>query len=439
MIVRRALLIAAVAGILPLPALGQWTKLDSTTVDRVVAVVGDSVILYSQVEEEIQRRRLMGQPIPTDPVQEAAVYRQILDEWVNRVLILRAAARDTLVTPDEDRIEDTVDTEIENRTQQAGGQVAFQQLLAREGITLASYREMLKTQVRQEQVQRMFLQLRAQDMPPVIVSEAQLREAYDAASDRLARSQRPKLITFSQIVIAPEPSDSSKAVARAEIESLLERARAGEDFAELATANSDDPGTASNGGDLDWFRRGQMVKEFEDAAFNLFDGQISDVVETSYGYHIIKIERSRAGERKGRHILVMPERGPGDVAIARALADSLVDLVRSGTSMKELYDTYSDPDVPDSLTVAENQLTQLPPAYAVLRTAVSGEIRDPMEYQIPGGQSRIAVVRVDQVREAGAYTFEDVRDQLTQDLQQSMQIERIVADLRERTHIQILM
>src|SRR5690606_3914359 len=100
-------------------------------------------------------------------------------------------------------------------------------------------------------------------------------------------------LTFRQVVVAPTASDSAKAAARAEAEALVDSIIAGRDFAELATRHSDDIGTASVGGDLGWFRRGQMVKEFEDAAFAIPAGRVSRVVETVFGYHVIKVERVR--------------------------------------------------------------------------------------------------------------------------------------------------
>jgi parvulin-like peptidyl-prolyl isomerase len=407
-------------------------------VDRVVAIVGDSVVLQTQVLEGIEQMRLQGATIPTDPAGRQAVFAEVLESYVNRVLILQAAAKDTLLQTDEERVEEIVNEEMEQRSQSFPSQAAFQQALQAQGMTLGAYRDFLRTQVRHEQIQQMYVQSRIQNADPITVSEDELLQAFQEARGRL--QQRPRLLTFEQVVLAPEPSDSARAAARREAQQLLDSIRAGGDFQALAQTHSDDPGSAPNGGDLDWFRRGQMVREFEDAAFALRDGQVSELVETEFGFHIIKVERSRQGERKGRHILVQPELGPGDVSRTRSLADSVADLARSGTPMDELFDRYSDPLAPDTLTVAYDQLDQLPPGYAsAVRSAARGDVVGPLEYTTARGETRFAVVRVREIREAGAYTYEDVKPQLAQQLQQTKQIDRILDELRSRTHVEIRM
>jgi peptidyl-prolyl cis-trans isomerase SurA len=416
--------------------------LRSDIVDRVIAVVGDSVVLQSQVQEEIQRLLLSDPslPRPGNPEYEE-FFSDILNSWVDRMLVVQAAVKDTLIRADEATIDAEVSERIDALATQFGGQPALQQALANEGWTLAEYRDNLRHDARQVQIFQMFFQSQLRDARPVDVSEAELLQRFQEASGGL--QQRPRTLTFRQVVVGPEASDASKGAARAEAEALLERINAGEDFADLAREHSDDVGTASLGGDLGWFRRGQMVAEFENTAFALGAGRVSGLVETVFGYHIIKVERVRGrSEVQARHILIVPETGPADLERARELASQIADRARAGESMVDLFDEYSDPLVPDSLTVPFDQLAEFPAAYGALRTVSTGDVVGPLEYQ-PGGSRpgdlRYAVVKVLQLREAGAYTFEDLRATLASQLQQEKQRQRLLDDLRAKTYIDIRM
>jgi peptidyl-prolyl cis-trans isomerase SurA len=428
----------AVLTLLSSPTLtsAQLTTGDDDIVDRVVAIVGDSVVLLSQINEELQRLEVtQGLTIPPPGPQLDQLKGEVLDQWVNRVLVLQEAGRDTLISVDEGLIEERVTQQIETVAQQVGGQVALQQALQQDGLTLAEYRDMFRTQIREEQTQQMFLQLRLRDAPDVELSEDEMLASYQGARGQL--DQRPKLVTFEQVVMKPAPSEASYDSTRAEAERLLDQLAEGADFAELATAHSDDSGTSHLGGDLGWFRRGRMVKEFEDAAFALLDGQTSGVVESQYGFHIITIERSRPGERRGRHILLMPEVTAGDLQAARETASEVLIQLNNGAPMEGLVEQYGDPESPDSLTVTMEQISNLPPGYNVLAGASAGDVIGPLEYATGQGETRFAVINVTDVREAGSYTFEDIRGQLADQLQQQKKIARILGDLRARTYIEI--
>ncbi len=434
---RPALVLATALLLAPAPLVGQLAPTDSTLVDRVVAVVGDSVVLLSQIEEQVAQMRLAGQSVPTDPGQLKKLEESVLDDWVNRLLVLQAAAKDTLVKVDESHVTSTVNQDIQQRTQSMGGPEAMQQALDAEGLTLGAFRDYLSSQVRQQQIQQMYLQLQLQNAAPVEVTDQELHDAFQQASTQL--QQRPKYAKFHQVVIAPEASDTAKAAAKALAESLLERIRNGEKFDELAKRYSDDPGSAPLGGDLGWFRRGHMVKEFEDAAFSLAPGQVSGIVETDFGFHIIKMERVRPGERKARHILIAPKIHEADVQRARNEAEAVAEKARADSSMEQLYNEYADPLSPDTITVAFDQLNQLPPSYAALKTASKGDVIGPLEYHPSADETRFAVVKVNEIHEAGAYTFDEVKAQLAQNIQRQKQIDKLLKDLREKTHIEIRM
>jgi parvulin-like peptidyl-prolyl isomerase len=158
--------------------------------------------------------------------------------------------------------------------------------------------------------------------------------------------------------IAKHPELDAKA-SRAKAEDILRRVRAGEDFAALAGQFSEDPGSRTSGGDLGWFGRGMMVKPFEDATFALKPGEVSGIVESQFGYHIIKLEERRptqggAGEEvHARHILIgfgagaksdpnsppMNPRGRARLAVEKEKRDSALDAlaVRHGITVAENY------------------------------------------------------------------------------------------------------
>jgi len=435
---------AALAATLSPASAGAQNALRNDLVDRVIAVVGDSVVLQSQVMEEMQRLQLSDPDLPDPGTPEyQEFFREILDTWIDRMLVIQAAAKDSLIQADEAAIDRQVSERIDQLASQFGGQPQLQQALQREGYTLAEYRDLLRNDARQLQVYQMFFQRRIADARPVEVSEQEMLARFQEASAQL--QQRPRSLTFRQVVIQPEWSDSAQAAARAEAEALLERVRAGEDFADLAREHSDDEGSASLGGDLGWFRRGQLVPEFENVAFALGAGRVSGIVETMFGYHIIKVERVRGrSEVQARHILVEPPTSEEDREAGRELAQEVAERARAGESMVELYAEYSDPAAPDSLTVFFDQLDQYPPAYGTaLRTASTGDVVGPVEFQQGGGTSpgdmRFAVIEVLEVREAGAYTFEDLRPTIASQLQQEKLRERILEDLRSKTYIDVRM
>ena len=409
---------------------------EDDVVDRVMAIVGDSIILQTEVQEELQRMAMSGGITLPDPGPELdQMMSQVLDQIVNRTLVLQEAARDTLIRIEESEIEDRVTSRINEVTQQFGGQSGLQQALEADGLNLAEYRDLLRTQVRQEQTQQLFLQRSLQGASTIELSEDDLLESFQEARGQL--QQRPKIITFTQVVLKPTPSEMAEQSARSEADSVLGEIRSGGDFEELAQVHSDDIGSAELGGDLGWFRRGAMVAEFDDAAFSMMDGQVSDIVETEFGYHIIKIERSRGGEKRGRHILVMPEMTEADIQTARDTASMVLEQVKNGEPMEILFARYSDEQAPDTIPVPFDQIDELPPGYGVIATAVANEVLGPIEYQTARGDVRLAVVKVEEVREAGAYTFEDLRGQVAAQLQEQRQYARILEELRAKTHIEI--
>lgn len=404
-------------------------------VDRVVAVVGDSVVLLSQLVQEEDRARIAGRAVPAAGSDEWEEFRKtLLDGLVATQVVLQAAAQDTLLEVDDDRVEAQLQEQMAGVEENFGSRAEMERALEVEGLNVQSYREILRDQISQGMLVEMYVQRHGGE-GAVEVTDAEVREFFEVG--RATLQERPATVTFKQILLSVAASDSTKDEARATAEGLLERVRAGEDFAALATEYSQDPASAAAGGDLGWFRRGFMVDEFEDAAFSLLDGGISDVVETQFGFHIILVERVRFAERKARHILIRPRIGPRDIGRTRTFATELAERARTG-DFEELIDEYHNPTMPDSGTVRQRQISPpLAPAYvAALTGRETGEIVGPIQFALQG-EELFAVIRIGELREAGEYSFEDLEPQIRATLTTQKRRQALLDGLKAKTYIEI--
>ncbi len=248
----------------------------------VVARVNGEAISRTELENAIRSvEARAGRSVPDE--QRAEVTRQILDQIVDyHVLAAEASAR-KLEVPDAE-----VKTRIDQMKQGFANEQAFQQALAQQHITLAELTRQARTGMAIDKL------VDAEITSKVAVQDADVTAFYQ---QNLERFKQGESVHASHILIAvPQgATPAQKAEAKAKAEQVLNQVRAGADFAKVARDQSQDPGSAPNGGDLGFFPKGQMEPHFEAVAFGLAPGAVSDVVETPFGFHIIKlIERKPA-------------------------------------------------------------------------------------------------------------------------------------------------
>jgi peptidyl-prolyl cis-trans isomerase SurA len=405
--------------------------------DRIVAVVGTRPILASQVDEELVRFQAQGGQLPTDSVGRAKVRRQILDRMVEEELIVQQAQRDTTVKVTDQEVLDAVEQTYQNARKQFTSELEFQNQLRAVGLgSVEEWRRQLAQDQRRRILQdRLFEALRQKGkLKPIPPTDAQMHEFWE--SSRAQQPKRPATVSFRQIVVKPQPDSGAKARARQLAESLLVELRHGADFAAVAKRFSADSASREQGGELGWFRRGVMFKDFEDAAFRLRPGEISDVVETPFGFHVIKVERAQPAEILARHVLIMAVVSPAQIEAARRLADSVRAALAQGASFDSLARRAADPEEPK--LVEDTPITQLPPEYQPLLTSDTTVGLKPV-ITVGAGTPRPKFVVLDVIQRhaEGELAFEDVKLRLKDVLSNDLAIRHYVDQLRRQTYIDI--
>jgi peptidyl-prolyl cis-trans isomerase SurA len=412
------------------------------SLDRIVAIVGTRPILASQIEEEMVQAQAQGQPLPPDSAGRTTMRRQILDRLIELEILVQQAQRDTAIKVTDQEVLDQVEQTYQNVRKQFRTETEFRDQIrqARFG-SVEEWRRWLADQQRRELYAQRLIETQRQKgkLRPIPPTDAQMREFWE--QNRAQQPRRPATVSFRQIVIRPVPDSVAKRLASQRAESLVVELRKGADFAAAAKRFSGDSASAAQGGELGWFRRGVMVKEFEDMAFRIRPGEISPVVETSFGFHIIKVERTQPAEILARHILIVPEISAGQIAIARRLADSLHDvLARGGTSLGASFDSlakiHADPLEPK---LAEDApLTDLPPEYQQI---ISSDTTPGLKPVIAVGNNtprqKFVVLEVTGRHEAGDLTFDDVKLRIRQTLGEQLAIRHFIEQLKRQTYIDI--
>lgn len=301
-------------------------------IDRIVAKVGQDIILMSDIQKEIMQMRGAGM------LKDAIKPSEILQQLIESKLILQKA-KELNIKIDEDRLRTYAERYLRQLKSRYASEAEFNAELARLNTSQAEllqyYVDMLRENAISEQLVDRFVTSKT------FVTESEMREFYTAHKDSLA----VKPVTWTTGMIMREISASEAVVAAKleQIRAIRERLNNGADFAELARTTSDCPSSA-RGGDLGFFSRGMMVKPFEDAAFALQAGEISNIVRTEFGYHIIKVEEKRNNEIRARHILKILSPDLADTLAAKDLMASIRSRFIGGEDFSALAVQYSEDD-----------------------------------------------------------------------------------------------
>lgn len=261
--------------------------------DRIIAVVGNDIILESDLQYQMQMYARQNNITTMSPV----IAQQIFQQMITDKIILAKAEQDSITVKDEE-VNKELDYRLKSLVQQVGSEQRIQEVY---GMPLVKIRLTLKEDLVKKMMSDKLKRKRFTN--PVKVSEKEVRDFYNNYKDSLPPAKEE--FELSHIFISRKLTDSEKLSAKTKALQILDSVKAGIDFTELAKRNSDDRGSAINGGDLGFAKKGVFVKEFDEALYKLDIDEVSDVVETEFGYHIIKLKEKKGDLLRAQHILVM--------------------------------------------------------------------------------------------------------------------------------------
>jgi peptidyl-prolyl cis-trans isomerase SurA len=288
---------------------------DKKTIDEVVATVGSEVVFLNEIEEQFN---YVAEKQPNTPPNFRC---EVLQNIIIQKLLVNQAKLDSVEVGAEE-IENQLGARVERLlTYFNQDQAALEEYY---GMTIDRIKENMRTDM---ESQLLAERMQGQILGSVTVTPAEVKEFYkNIPKDSLPYFNSE--VELRELVIKPIVNEIEKEKARARAADLRKQIMEGADFAELAKKYSDDPGSGREGGNLGWMKRGSFVSEFEATLYNLEKDQVSELVETEFGFHIIQLQGRRGNIVQSRHILIKPEITAADLALTQAKLDSVAGLIR---------------------------------------------------------------------------------------------------------------
>ncbi len=365
---------------------------DTIVLDKIVAKVGGEVIFHSDIEEQMaMMRERKGTPGDAERCL-------ILESLMAQAMLVHYAKIDSVeVTNDQ------VESEIDSRMNQILSMMNNDRKMFQDvyGQTVSEMRE----QVKDDMLRKLLAdKMRAEIMNKVGVTPSEVVDFYN----RIPADSLPYFnaeVELAEIVIKPTVNPEERAKALQKINSIKDQIKAGADFEDLARKYSDD-GSAKDGGNLGWTTRGNFVPEFEGAAFQLEKGQISDIVESEFGFHIIQLIERRVNSINTRHILIRPRITDADLEKTKNKLDSIKHLIEIDTmTFAEAVHKFGDKKVQSfsnngrminpktSNTFFETGDVDSEIFFSI-DTLKVGEITPPIQYRSPLGDYEYKIVQL---------------------------------------------
>jgi len=365
-----------------------------TQIDKVVAIVGQEIILVSDIESQY---KLMESRAGGKLPENARCL--VLDQLLSNALLLTEAEKDSVVVKDEE-VEAQIDSRINEILKYMGGDP--EQFKMYYGKTPQELKSEMKDDMRK---QILIQKMQGQIMQSVAVTPKEVKLFFD----RIPKDSLPYFnseVELLELVVKPKVSPAEDQRAKDKADELRKRIiEQGADFAQIAREYSDDKGSALRGGDLGITGRGSFVPEFEAAAYQLDVNEVSEVVKSEFGYHIIQLMGRLGNNISTRHILVKPAITIDDNENAKMYLDSIRTLILIDSfTFEQAVQKFSEEDfsktragVLTNPTTGEGywELGDLEPEiYFAIEKLKIGDISSPVEFASPQGESLFKIIKI---------------------------------------------
>ncbi|MBO4575286.1 MAG: peptidylprolyl isomerase [Bacteroidales bacterium] len=362
-------------------------------IDKVVAVVGKNIILQSDIEEQYTQYRLQG----GIKGSATSIRCEILEDLLFRKLMLNQAELDSITVTDE-QVESEMDYRVRYFVSQLGSEEKLEQYYNK---SMSEIKDELRTIIKD---QKLIEEVQRGIVSGVSATPSDVREFYNS----IPKDSIPMVSAqyeIAELVKKPPITLDEKLAVKDELYELRSRILKGERFSTIARIYSEDPGTAKKGGETGFQGRGGFVPEFEAAAFALKEGEVSEVVETEYGFHIIQLIERRGDYVNVRHVLRTLKVSPEALQTAYDQLDSIANLIRNDSiTFDEAVRKFSDEDdkVNGGYLVNENTGSTLFAAEdldqqvsVVVNKLQVGEVSDPVAMKTKNGKDayRLLIIK----------------------------------------------
>lgn len=369
-----------------------FAQKEGKLLDQIVAVIGNQIIKQSDINSQLQQiQNQLKEQGDTTIISPC----EILEDLVFEKLMLDQAQKDSIVVS-EAQVEAELDRRIRFFVLQIGSEKKLEEYY---GKSINSIKDEFRTSIKNQLLTQ---QMQQKISGNVTVTPAEVKAFYN----RFPIDSLPFVnaeVEIGQIVIEPTISKEAKAAAKEKLNTLRERILKGENFSTLAVLYSEDPGSARKGGELGLVPRGTFVPEFEAAAYNLKQGEVSKIIETEFGYHILQLIERRGEQINVRHILITPKLDGSDLLRAKNKIDSVYAILKADTlSFAEVAMRYSDDKatkdnggliINPQTNTTRFEMNQIDPSlFFVIDKLKVGEYSEPQIFQTQGGKQAYRIL-----------------------------------------------